>query len=67
LVSEEALKRQFQPLDKQRRVAQSRDRHRLRFSRNQAVGVLLFALVVLLYRLLRTPSGWLLPHGWWRW
>jgi hypothetical protein len=28
--------------------------------------LLIVAAVVLLYRLLHTPSGWLFPTGWWR-
>ncbi len=36
------------------------------FRRNQAVGLLVLAGAVLVYRLLHTPSGWVLPAGWWR-
>jgi hypothetical protein len=43
-----------------------RDALRMSFHRNQAIGLLLAAAAVLLYRLLHTPSGWLFPQGWWR-
>jgi hypothetical protein len=43
-----------------------RDEQRLAFHRNQAVGLLVLAGAVLVYRLLHTPPGWILPAGWWR-
>jgi hypothetical protein len=43
-----------------------RDLQRNSFYRNQAIGLLIAAGAVLLYRLLHTPSGWLFPQGWWR-
>lgn len=43
-----------------------REAQRKAFHRNQAIGLLLAACGVLLYRLLHTPSGWLFPSGWWR-
>ena len=46
---------------KQRRAHQTR-----KFKRNQAIGILVLAAAVLVYRLLRTPSGWIFPAGWWR-
>ena len=36
------------------------------FRRNQAIGLLIAAAAVLIYRLLHIPSGWLFPTGWWR-
>ncbi len=44
----------------------TRDRQRLAFHRNQAIGLLVLAAGVLVYRLLRMPAGWALPAGWWR-
>jgi hypothetical protein len=44
----------------------SRDEQRRLFHRNQAIGLLLAAAAVLIYRLLHTPAGWLFPPGWWR-
>ncbi len=48
-------------------VAKARrdEQHRL-FDRNQATGLLLIALAVLIFRLLRTRSGGIFPAGWWR-
>lgn len=43
-----------------------REAQRLLFRRNQAVGLLLLAAAVLVYRLLHTPAGWIFPQGWWR-
>lgn len=50
-----------QSLQRERREAQ-----RLAFHRYQAIGLLLLAGAVLVYRLLHTPAGWALPAGWWR-
>ena len=36
------------------------------FRRNQAFGLLLVALVILLVALLRTNPRWIFPPGWWR-
>jgi hypothetical protein len=43
-----------------------REGQRKSFHRNQAIGLLVAAAAVLVYRLLHTPSGWLFPPGWWR-
>jgi hypothetical protein len=43
-----------------------RDAQQRVFRRNQAIGVLLVALAILVFRLLHTPSGWIFPAGWWR-
>jgi hypothetical protein len=43
-----------------------RDVQQTAFRRNQAIGLLLAAAAVLVYRLLHTSSGWLFPPGWWR-
>jgi len=53
-------------VDEQGRRRERRDGQRRAFHRNQAWGLLLLAGVVLVYRLLHTPSGWILPAGWWR-
>ncbi len=56
----------LQSLNTRQKRAARRDEQRRLFRRNQAIGVLLIALAVLVYRLLRTPSGWIFPQGWWR-
>jgi hypothetical protein len=53
-------------LDVQQERQARRDTQQLSFHRNQAIGLLLAAAAVLMYRLLHTPSGWLFPQGWWR-
>jgi hypothetical protein len=34
--------------------------------RNRAIGLLLVAVLVLLWRLFHSGAGWLFPPGWWR-
>ena len=56
----------YKPLNvQQERSALRAIQHKL-FQRNQAIGLLLVAAVILIYRLFHTPSGWLFPAGWWR-
>jgi len=57
----------LKPLDEQHRAADARETQRLRFRRNQAIGLLLAAAAVFAYRVMHVPSGWLFPQGWWRW
>jgi hypothetical protein len=47
--------------EKARRVEQTRV-----FHRNQAVGLVLIAVAVLVFWLLRTNPSWIFPAGWWR-
>jgi len=54
------------PYNVQQERQARREAQRRLFHRNQAIGLLLAAAAVLAYRLLHTPSGWLLPPGWWR-
>lgn len=56
----------LKPLDQVQAEATRRNAQRSSFYRNQAIGLLIAAGAVLLYRLLHTPSGWLFPQGWWR-
>lgn len=57
---------QLKPLNVQQERKARREAQRLLFRRNQAIGLLLLAGAVLVYRLLHTPAGWIFPHGWWR-
>jgi hypothetical protein len=50
----------------QQRRKSSREQQRRLFHRNQAIGLLLAAAAVLIYRMMHTPAGWLFPPGWWR-
>ena len=36
------------------------------FRRNQALGLLLVAAVILIWRLFHTNPAWIFPPGWWR-
>ena len=56
----------FENLSVQQQRKGRRDQQRQHFRRNQAIGLLVAAGAVLIYRLLRTPSGWIFPHGWWK-
>jgi hypothetical protein len=49
-------------------VAESakRDRQSREFRRNQIFGLLLVALAVLVWGLLRANPTWIFPSGWWR-
>lgn len=44
-----------------RREAQSRH-----FRRNQAIGLLLFALAIFAWRLIQAPAGSIFAPGWWQ-
>jgi hypothetical protein len=52
-----------------REIEDERERRRLQtrlYRRNQAIGVLLVAAAILLWRLFHTPLSWIFPAGWWR-
>jgi hypothetical protein len=36
------------------------------YRRNQAIGLVLAAVAILVFWLFRTRSGWIFPTGWWR-
>ncbi len=36
------------------------------YKRNQAIGLVLVALAILVFRLFRTNPKWIFPPGWWR-
>ena len=56
------IKPYFQEVaEKARRREQQRD-----FRRNQVFGLVLVALAILLFWLLRTNPKWIFPPGWWR-
>jgi hypothetical protein len=46
--------------------SEKRDRQRHQFRRNQIFGLLLVALAVLVWELLRANPTWIFPSGWWR-
>ena len=60
------MNRQLENYNQEQERRVRREEQRLLFNRNQAIGLLLIAAAVLVYRLLHTPSGWLFAPGWWR-
>jgi hypothetical protein len=50
-----------QVAEKARRAEQTRV-----YRRNQILGLVLVAAVILLWGLFRTNPGWIFPPGWWR-
>lgn len=47
--------------EQERRTVQTR-----LFRRNQAIGLVLIAAAILVWRLFHTHPGWIFPQGWWR-
>jgi len=45
---------------------EKRDLQRRDFRRNQVFGLMLVALAILVWGLLRANRTWLFPSGWWR-
>jgi hypothetical protein len=54
------------PLNVQQEGQARRESQRQLFLRNQGIGLLLVAAAVLVYRVVKTPTGWIFPTGWWR-
>ena len=52
---------QEQLAEQERRAEQARQ-----FRRNQAIGLVILAVPILLWWLLHTHPGWIFPPGWWR-
>jgi hypothetical protein len=50
-----------QQAEQARRAVQTR-----LYRRNQAMGLVLLALLILAYWLFRTNPAWIFPPGWWR-
>ena len=46
-------------------IARRQEQNRL-FRRNQALGLLLLALGILVWWLFHTNPNWIFPPGWWR-
>jgi hypothetical protein len=60
------MDKRIESLDVQEGRAARRDEQSRRFRRNQAIGLLLFALAIFAYRLIQAPAGSIFVHGWWR-
>jgi hypothetical protein len=59
------MENRVQGLDVRRDREARREGQRRLFGRNQAIGLLVVALGVLVYRLVVMPAGTLFPAGWW--
>ncbi len=53
-------------LERQEEIARRVEQQRL-FRRNQIFGLLIAALLVILWTLFHTNPAWIFPAGWWRW
>ena len=56
----------IKPHDEQVAERERREVQRRAFVRNQTIGLLLFAAVILVWWLLHTNPKWIFPPGWWR-
>jgi len=45
---------------------QARDEQRRLYRRNQALGLVLIAALILIWWLFHTNPRWIFPSGWWR-
>jgi hypothetical protein len=60
------MERRIKPhLEQQEEIARRAEQQRL-FRRNQIFGLLIAALLVILWTLFRTNRAWIFPTGWWR-
>jgi hypothetical protein len=55
----------IKPHDQQVAEAERRAEQTLVFRRNQVFGLLIVAAAILVYWLIHTRPGWVLPAGWW--
>ena len=60
------VNRRIQPYAEQQAAAQRRARQLHAFCRNQALGLVVLAALIVLWRLFHTNPAWLFPRGWWR-
>jgi t-SNARE complex subunit (syntaxin) len=58
------MERRFKPDQEQGRTQRAEQARR--FRRNQVFGVLIAAVLVIVWTLLRTNPAWIFPKGWWR-
>ncbi len=61
------MERRIKPyLEQQEEMARRTEQARL-FRRNQIFGLLIAAVLVILWTLFHTNRAWIFPTGWWRW
>ncbi len=56
----------IKPYKQQIAEQENRARQLHQFRRNQLFGLLIIAVAILLWALLRTNPQWIFPAGWWR-
>jgi hypothetical protein len=60
------MERRIKPhMEQQEEIARRAEQQRL-FRRNQIFGLLIAALLVILWTLFHTNRAWIFPAGWWR-
>jgi hypothetical protein len=60
------VERRIKPyFEEQAELEQRAEQTRL-FRRNQAIGLVIVALAILIFWLFRTNPRWIFPPGWWR-
>jgi hypothetical protein len=61
------MERRIKPhLEQQEEIARRAEQQRL-FRRNQIFGLLIAALLVILWTMFHTNPAWIFPRGWWKW
>ncbi len=61
------VERRIKPhLEQQEALARRAEQQRI-FRRNQIFGLLIAALLIVVWTLFHTNPGWIFPAGWWRW
>ena len=56
----------IKPYLEQKAESEAREQQRRLALRHQALGLVLIAAAILVWRLLHTNPGWIFPAGWWR-
>ena len=60
------VERRIKPYFEEKAEEERRADQTLAFRRNQVIGLVLVALAILVFWLLRTNPAWIFPAGWWR-
>jgi hypothetical protein len=60
------VERQIKPYFEELEEITRRAEHTRVFRRNQAIGLVLVAVAILIFWLFRTNPKWIFPPGWWR-
>jgi hypothetical protein len=60
------VERRIKPYFEEKAEEERRAEQTRAFRRNQAIGLVLVALAILVFGLFRTNPAWIFPRGWWR-